>query len=272
MSYKFHMNLKNCTKISPVQSDLNGDALQLYQLTRQEWGSAATICKNLSPASLHSAASFPEFRPPILTNEPMVDKPMKLLLLPSPEFLDFLDLLGLEWLTSISVTSLITLTATRFAMLQRQKGQLGASGTAVVRSSFLWQYKARVHWSHIWCPHALISIEYTRSKQMQQSSTSPASEGEGDGSEGVVLFKMAFSHSLFLSIKAFSSCAFVSGFRSVMNLNCKGQTRGSADEGFNKAAEAWCLYFNAITYGILLEHPLLLIFSFKSTEEFQGGF
>lgn len=80
-----------------------------------------------------------------------------------------------------------------------------------------------------------LSLRHITSEAWSSASTS---EGEGDGSEWVVSFKMAFSLSSFLCIKAFSSSAFASGFRSVMNLNCKGQTRGSADEGFSKAAQA----------------------------------
>ena len=102
------------------------------------------MCKSLSLASLHSAVTLPELLPPIFTNEPMADKPLKLLLLPSLEFQDFLDILGFEGLMSSSVAELIILAATRLAMLQRQKGQAGTSGTAVMMSGFLWQHRARV--------------------------------------------------------------------------------------------------------------------------------
>lgn len=105
----------------------------------------ASICTSLSLVSLHSAKTFPEPLPPIFTNEPMADKPLKLLLLlHSLEFQDFLDLLVFEGLVSGSEALLIILAATRLAMQQRQKGQAGASETAVTMSGFLWQQRARV--------------------------------------------------------------------------------------------------------------------------------
>lgn len=63
---------------------------------------------------------------------------------------------------------------------------------------------------------------------------------------------MVFSLSLLASIRARSSKTLASGLRSLMNFNGEGQTRGSADDGFNKAAHAPYLYFKATTYGILL--------------------
>ena len=129
--------------------------------------------------SIHSfsAAILPEPRPPILLKEPTADKPLKLLL-PSLKFLDFLDLLSLEELTSpmslsASLLVLILATASR-AMPLLQKGQTGAVRHAVVGFGLLWQHRASVHWAHIWWPQSWTSIVHTWSKHMQQSSVSLA--------------------------------------------------------------------------------------------------
>jgi len=63
---------------------------------------------------------------------------------------------------------------------------------------------------------------------------------------------MSFSLSLFASIKACSNKALASGLSSLMNFSGDGQTRGSADVGFNKDAHDPCLCFIATMYGIRL--------------------
>ncbi|KAF1877396.1 hypothetical protein Lal_00016233 [Lupinus albus] len=55
--------------------------------------------------------TFPELQPAFLPNEPMADKPLKLLL-PSLKF-DFLDLLGFVGLDSTSSVSLLVLILAR---------------------------------------------------------------------------------------------------------------------------------------------------------------
>lgn len=64
--------------------------------------------------------------------------------------------------------------------------------------------------------------------------------------------KITLSLSLFAAIKAFSNRVLASGLRSLMNFKGAGHTRGSGDEGFNKAAHAACLCFKATVYGIFL--------------------
>lgn len=104
----------------------------------------AAIHNCLLLGSLDAAAPFPDIRLLIFTNEPMADMLLKLLLLPSLEFQDFLDLLGLEGLVSISVALFMISTVTRLTMLHRQKGQMGASHEGFVGSGFFWQQRARV--------------------------------------------------------------------------------------------------------------------------------
>lgn len=104
-----------------------------------------TTGKSLLLVSVESATTFPEFLPPIFPKEPMLDKVLKLLLPPSLKFRVFLDLLGFVGLVSDSVAlPLWFLVATRFVMLQRQKGQVGVSGKDVKGSGFLWQQRASV--------------------------------------------------------------------------------------------------------------------------------
>lgn len=64
---------------------------------------------------------------------------------------------------------------------------------------------------------------------------------------------MFFSLSIFASIKARSNKILASSFSSLMNFRGDGQTRGSADEGFNNAAQAPRLCLKATEYGILLQ-------------------
>jgi hypothetical protein len=89
-------------------------------------------------------------------------------------------------------------------------------------------------------------------------SSSPASESEGAGSEYTVSFNMAFSLSMFASFKALSNSDFASGLSSLMNFKGDGQTRGSADEGFSKAAHARCLCLRETAYGNLLQRSFHL--------------
>lgn len=78
---------------------------------------------------------------------------------------------------------------------------------------------------------------------------------------------MVFSLSLFASIKACSNKAFASALSSLINLRGDGQTRGSAEEGSNKAEHATCLCFRATVYGILLHHK-----HDRITEKFNFSF
>lgn len=99
--------------------------------------------------SIHSplSAILPEPRPLNLLNEPMDDKPLKLLL-PSLMRLDFLDFLSFNALSG-SPTSFLALATTNLAMLLRQKGQRGAVTEEVVGFGLLWQHNANVQWAHI---------------------------------------------------------------------------------------------------------------------------
>ena len=89
-------------------------------------------------------------------------------------------------------------------------------------------------------------------------SSAPTSKSKGDGTEYSVSFNMVFSLSMFASFKALSNSAFASGLSSLMNFKGDGQTRGSADEGFSKAAHARCLCFRATVCGILLQKSIHL--------------
>lgn len=60
-----------------------------------------------------------------------------------------------------------------------------------------------------------------------------------------VSFKIAFSLSLLAIIRAFSNKALASEFSSLMNFKRDGQVKGSGADGFNKAAQASCLYLVA---------------------------
>lgn len=83
-------------------------------------------------------------------------------------------------------------------------------------------------------------------KQVTSDIAAPESECTGDdGNEFIVSFKISFSRSLFAVIRAFSNRVLASGLRSLMNFSGAGQTKGSGDEGFNKAAHAACLCFKA---------------------------
>lgn len=125
--------------------------------------------------SLHSAAILPEFRLPILPNDPMAVNPLKLLL-PSLRLTAFLGLLGLEGLASISVLLWVMafdFATTSWVMLLLQKGHTGAAAVEDVAGfGFLWQHMASMQWAHIWWPHCLTSIVHAWSKHMQHISTS----------------------------------------------------------------------------------------------------
>lgn len=124
---------------------------------------------HLSTKSLISLIR-PDPRPPILPNDPMADKPLKLLL-PSLKFIDLLDFLSFE---GLSVMLFLIWATTNWAMLLRQKGQTGAVKQAVVGSGLLWQHRANVQGAHIWWPQFWTSMVHTWSKQIQQSSASLA--------------------------------------------------------------------------------------------------
>lgn len=77
--------------------------------------------------------------------------------------------------------------------------------------------------------------------------SSTVSECDGEGSPWEVVFKMLFSLSLLASIRACSNKALASWLSSLMNFKGDGQTSGSVDDGFSKAAQVPCLCFKAIT-------------------------
>lgn len=232
--------------------------------------SPTTASRSPQSLSTHSLsdAILPDPRPPIFPNVPTADKPLKLLL-PSLKFRDLLDLFNFEELMSptsrsASSKSLLLATASR-AMLLRQKGQTGGVRDADVGLGLLWQQRASVQCAHIWWLQSWTSIVHTCSKHMQHNSVSlaseisssiPTSECDGDGYEYTVPFKMLFSLSLFASIKARSSRSFASSSSSLMNFKGDGQTRGSADDGFSRAAHAPCLCLKATMYGILPDASL----------------
>ena len=145
-------------------------------------------------------------------------------------------------------------------MQLRQKGQSGAATKRLLGLGLLWQQRDKVQCAHIWCPQSLTSIVHSWSKQMPQSSpfSSPSddkssSQCNGEGREKEVPLRMSLSLSILALMRALSRRVFASGLSVLMNLSEEGQTRGSAEEGFRRAAHAACFLFKATVYGILLQ-------------------
>lgn len=136
------------TRILTAPKEVQESFICLDHQNRSIESKTHKLVQGLSTSSLHSAATFPELRPPILPNDPIADKLLKLLL-PSLKF-DFLDLLGLEGLVSTSLSLLVLIFATtNWLILLRQKGHTGAAAQVVVGFGFLWQHNARMQWAHI---------------------------------------------------------------------------------------------------------------------------
>lgn len=209
---------------------------------------ASTQASRLNGLSSHSSwgAILPEPRP----NLPI---PLKLLL-PALDLRDFLGFLEFP-------------VATNLTMVLRQKGQRGAEGDEVAGLGLLWQHKARVQCAHIICPHSWTWMAHASSKQMPHSSVSLACDKPSASASASAA---GSDLSLLASIRAHSNRALASPLRSLMNFRYDGHTRGSADEGFSRAAHAsWC-FLNATTYGIFLHPPPYFISYIK--EELQIDF
>lgn len=117
--------------------------------------------------------------------------------------------------------------------------------------------------------HNLKQEGWTTSEAL--SSSTSLSEQTLDGNEYAVPFNMFFSLSLLASMRAASNSAFASGLSSPINFSGEGQTRGSADDGFSRAAQDPCFLFNATIYGILLQIPSFVLSLYWRNSWFYFG-
>ena len=100
-------------------------------------------------------------------------------------------------------------------------------------------------YSHNCHQQKALNMHTSEDASSMASASFSCSQGEGDGGEYFVPFRIFFSLSLLASISAASRRAFASGSSSLMNLSGEGHTMGSADEGFSSAAHASWLRFSA---------------------------